>query len=610
MPLRHHTGTIARDLEAVFSVPAMHRAWRNAVRTGLRRQALTDIHDFLDVHLNILHYLQALRAEVLSGQYRPSPPEITLEEKRIGIPRRICIPSPSDAILLQTLVDTLERAIASRQPHPNAYYSRAHDAPTERGIDGTFAYLWWVLWPHFQRRIWRFARSHDYVVITDLANYFDTIPLSALRNRISAFEAFNETVLNFLFFLLDAFTWRPFYMPQSGVGLPQINFDAPRLLAHAFLFPVDEALQHSTGGDYVRWMDDINCGVDNWDSARRLLRDLEIVLNSLGVRLNARKTKILSAEEALRYFWVTENQALNVIENSARSAEVGSQRWHLTISNVKRRYRSFRRLDRVGHWEKIYKRYFTIFGRLRVGGMERDVPLLLNEVPALREPICRYYTQLGPSRTRLRHLADFLTPEKCLDDISLFAIVRVLVAWIGQIRGFRKSFIVNLVPIISRLGSEPLAGTNMTVCGVSSAIWLLAKYGTVDQLARFLEASKEVWTRSSWAARQVAAITPLLHEPTRNQIRGEIRQSGLHEGLRVLASLEQLSSATILSNQLRRYLLHPHTRDNPYPLGKAILARVLLHGRLPNTHRVELRRSLLQLVDDPCYLSIIRRRDT
>ena len=44
---------------------------------------------------------------------------------------------------------------------------------------------------------------------------------------------------NFLFFLLDAFTWRPYYMPASGVGLPQLNFDAPRLLAHAYLFPID-----------------------------------------------------------------------------------------------------------------------------------------------------------------------------------------------------------------------------------------------------------------------------------------------------------------------------------------------------------------------------------
>ena len=239
----------------------MIRAWKNTVRTGLRRQPLSDLHDFLDVHRNLRPYLQALRSEVLSGNYRPSPPEITLLEKRDGIPRRLVLPSAGDALLLQTIVNALEKSIAAGQVHPNAYYSQSHAPPTPEDVDGTFAYPWWILWPQFQQRIWQFTRVYDYVLITDLANYFDCIPLAALRNRIASMSAFSENVLNFLFFLLDAFTWRPYYMPPSGVGLPQLNFDAPRLLAHAYLFPIDSELQGSTGGDFVRWMDDINCGV-------------------------------------------------------------------------------------------------------------------------------------------------------------------------------------------------------------------------------------------------------------------------------------------------------------------------------------------------------------
>ena len=60
----------------------MSRAWRTTVRTGLRRQHLSDLHDFLDVHRNLKPYLKSLRSEVLSGQYRPAPPEIALLEKR------------------------------------------------------------------------------------------------------------------------------------------------------------------------------------------------------------------------------------------------------------------------------------------------------------------------------------------------------------------------------------------------------------------------------------------------------------------------------------------------------------------------------------------------
>ena len=256
----------------MFSVPQLGRAWKHSVRTGLRRQPLSDLHDFLDVHRNLKPFLQALRSEVLSGQYRPSPPEITLLEKRDGIPRRLVLPAAADAILLQTIVNALEKVIAAGEVHPHAYYSQSHAPPTPEDVDGTFAYPWWILWPQFQQRIWQFARTYDYVVITDLANYFDCIPLAALRNRISSLGAFSETVLNFLFFLLDAFTWRPYYMPPSGVGLPQLNFDAPRLLAHAYLFPIDAELQRTTDGDFVRWMDDINCGAPDPETAHRLLR--------------------------------------------------------------------------------------------------------------------------------------------------------------------------------------------------------------------------------------------------------------------------------------------------------------------------------------------------
>ena len=126
MPTSHRAIAVARDLDSIFSVPRMQRVWRDVIRLGLRKQPLSDLHDFLDVHRSLIPYLQTLRSEVLSGQYRPMPPEITLLEKQDGIPRRLCLPAPADAILLQTLVQVLEEAITSAQPHPNAYYSQSH----------------------------------------------------------------------------------------------------------------------------------------------------------------------------------------------------------------------------------------------------------------------------------------------------------------------------------------------------------------------------------------------------------------------------------------------------------------------------------------------------
>ncbi len=608
MPVSHHSAVVARDLDSVFSVPRMRRAWKRTVRTGLRRQPLGDLHDFLDVHRNLDSYLLTLRTEVLAGQYRALPPEIILVEKRDGIPRRMCLPGPADAILLQTVVDVLEPAIEAQQPHANAYYSRSHAPPSAGDVDGTFGYLWWLLWPEFQKRIWKFAQSYNYVVVTDVANYFDCIPLSSLRNKIASCSAFKETVLDFLFFLLDAFTWRPFYMPSSGVGLPQLNFDAPRLLAHAYLFPVDEELQRQTHGDFVRWMDDINCGVPDIGSARRLLRGLETVLNSLGLRLNAGKTMILEAREALSHFWVTENSALTILNNLFRSTNLGSPLSYKVLALARKRYRRFRKQQRTGHWDKVCKRYFTLFGFLRDDMLQRDVPALMDTNSGLREPICRYYALLGPNKIRLQHLSDFLKSGRCLDDASLFDVVRTLVSWRGQVRGPRRDSIIALVPVVCRLGSEARPGTAFTVSGISAAVWLLSKYGRPDELSMFLDSSESLWMRSSWAARQVAAATPLLREAAREPVESRIVRSGLFEALRVLANLDQLRRTSYLDPQLEAYLLHPPKPDNPYPLGKAIVARVVLRSRLSKKERASLRGGLLKVIDDPCYLSMIRRR--
>ena len=169
--------------------------------------------------------------------------------------------------------------------------------------------------------------------------------------------------------------------------------------------------------------------------------------------------------------------------------------------------------------------------------------------------------------------------------------------------------IISLVQDISQLGTESgAAAGGLTVAGVTSAIWLLAKYGTAEELGDFLQSSSNVWTRSSWVARQAAAVMPILNATAQNQVRARIIRSGLVEALRVIASLEQLENFTSLDPQLRSYLLHPQSQGHPYPLEKAIIAHVILYGRLGRPEKADLRSRLLGLVTDPCYLSIIRRR--
>lgn len=277
---------LAKQLGQVVHPNNIKKAWKTSIRAGLRKQIIPDLHDYLDIHRNIDGISGRISSLVCAGHYKASAAEFVTLEKKDGITRRLAIPDPTDALILQSIIDSIEPDIINSQPNNNSYYSRTHTPPSVDNIDSSFSYPWWKLWPEFQERIWKFTQTHEFVVVTDIANYFDTIPLNALRNTLSGIVKINEDVLNLLFFILEALSWRPFFMPHSGVGLPQIDFDAPRLLSHAYLFKVDKELKILTKDSFVRWMDDIDSGVSSREDGKKLLQTLQQVLNSQGLQLN------------------------------------------------------------------------------------------------------------------------------------------------------------------------------------------------------------------------------------------------------------------------------------------------------------------------------------
>lgn len=102
-----------------------------------------------------------------------------------------------------------------------------------------------------------------------------------------------ECVLDMLIYVLSALLWQPDYMPRVEVGLLQINIDAPRLLAHCFLYELDAFLASDPSRDFVRYMDDIDIGVDSVAAAKEVLKSVDLVLQTKQVRLNSGKTLIL-----------------------------------------------------------------------------------------------------------------------------------------------------------------------------------------------------------------------------------------------------------------------------------------------------------------------------
>ena len=288
-----------RDLEDALHPERLKAVWKRYVRAALRDQPIPDLHDYYDFHIHLDNRVRVLRDTVLGGLYQPALPLRVRLERHHGVSRQIVLLGPTDALLLDCLANYLLPLLGKVQPSKKAYFSRNQGQPPDLAdFEGNLGYPWWILWPKVQEEIFGFTRKHPFIVTADVASFYDTVDFSQLRNYVASLISVSEGLLDFLFFLLERFVWRPDYLPYPGRGLPQANLDGPRLLAHSFLFEVDRHLQKETGGDFVRWMDDIDFGCESRAKAKTILQALDDLLLSRGLHLNSSKCEILTAQEA------------------------------------------------------------------------------------------------------------------------------------------------------------------------------------------------------------------------------------------------------------------------------------------------------------------------
>ena len=583
-------------LDSCFSKPKMKKAWK-IVKEGMRKQTLLDLHDYYDFHKNQDSLIKIIRSKIIKGDYQPKSPQTIRLEKKYGVCRHLQIPSPEDALVLQTIVETLSPLIKKAQPSNRAFYSRSHkQLKKESDIDETFPYSWLELWPAFQKRIYEFTSCFNYIVITDIANYFDNISLASLRNVISSYGHFEECLLDFLFFL-KAFVWRPDYLPLRGYGLPQVDFDAPRLLAFAFLFEIDKFLDKETSGNFVRWMDDIDFGVNDIDKAKKILRGLDEMLLTRGLRLNMGKTKILSASDARKYFLPDENRYLTLMTQRIKRLIALQENLQQETVRIRSRFKKFLKQDRFGRWEKVYARYFTISSKTKDTFLEKYVPSLLDNSPGLRNNIFRYYTELGYSKKRFNHLVTFFESSHCSDDNSIFATAKVFVDWEIQAGSAKRQDLVKL--------AFDTAATS--VPNFIASLWLLAKYGSSEEISTLIESNISRWQHSNFLSRQIAATLPKIRECKVNFLTKTFTDNGQVDSLRIIENLDQLRNHPSLPKDVLLYLKHGIKPIKVYPLAKfLIVIDILKNQTLDSDLRQKLRDEILIRINDPLYVKEIK----
>lgn len=228
-------------------------------------------------------------------------------------------------------------------------------------------------WKDFTGSVRADLRAAEWLLTTDLTNYYENISLDKLRFRLEdELPALSinadtrreiESQIALLFNGLNCWSF------ERGRGLPQ-NRDASSFLANMYMLPVDREMRRK-GYRYYRYMDDIKVVCTSEYEARRALRDLSLCLRSLGLAVNSKKTEIIPA--------IRSAEVAACLDSGTPEIETLDRVWRTrNIHIIRRSFPLLRELAlatiRSGQIDSREARF--LFGRLRMLGRctEFEVP--------------------------------------------------------------------------------------------------------------------------------------------------------------------------------------------------------------------------------------------
>lgn len=490
-------------LRKLVAAQSLTKLWKSQIRDRMRKQLVPDAIEFLDFHIDVKKRTSDLESLICSGNYLPSPILRLTVEKSKGLCRQIALPDPADALVLQALSNSLWREISQHAPSKTAFYAQK-DQPfsikNKTSDDEEWGYGPISAWLDFQKEILSFSKKRPYIVVTDIANYYDFIIHNFLRAILSEYGLEKETALDILLFILDAMLWRPDYMPNFGIGLPQMDLDAPRLLAHTHLFEIDALFAQEPDVDYARYMDDIDFGVDSVAKAKTVLRDLDLALQTRNLRLNSGKTKILTSAEAESHFKVHENILIERLISKVAASSTDESRTKFYGKMALRILRSEKARENfeTGNGDKLIKRLLTIVKDTKTPITDNIFTWLLYEKPGLRKEFFATWSRTGITKNQLDSLTQFLRSGEAIDDmVSILAITAMSNAVLT--RKFKNSQFSALR--LALKGSEPSL--------LYARLLLVSRFDTPSLLWSEIKDTVTIWSRHKFLSRQVAGFAPL-----------------------------------------------------------------------------------------------------
>lgn len=257
---------LAQALAAANMVAAWKRVKANRGSAGVDGRSIAETADYLRTHW------PRIRESLRDGSYRPMPVRRVQIPKPDGGVRELGIPTVTDRLIQQALLQVLQRKIdPTFSEHSYGFRPgrRAHDAVLDA-----------------QRYV---QDGYRVVVDVDLEKFFDRVNHDILMERLAR-RIDDKVVLRLIRRYLVAGIMDGGVVIERVDGTPQGGPLSP-LLANVLLDEVDLELERR-GHRFVRYADDCNVYVRSRRAGERVLEGLRKLYDRLRLRVNEAKTAV------------------------------------------------------------------------------------------------------------------------------------------------------------------------------------------------------------------------------------------------------------------------------------------------------------------------------
>jgi len=263
-------------------------AWKR-VKNDLKENCFCNnpyINNIIDY--NSIDYFKNLDDNITN--YKPTIPPIIDVPKKDWHIRPACMLTIDDQVVYSAIllynIKKIKNALKWSVNKKRFSYILKNNQNTEFWLD----YGWWNFWTKFNDKSIKLAKKYDYVLITDIAGYFENISIGRLMSDLKSLDFENETK-NLLSKCLNA------WAQNEGKSIPQ-GYTTSSILAEVYLDSIDKELDRN-GIKHTRYVDDIRIFCESHEDCVKALHLLTRLLRSKELNIQTAKSKILTNEEAI-----------------------------------------------------------------------------------------------------------------------------------------------------------------------------------------------------------------------------------------------------------------------------------------------------------------------